>query len=224
MKKFLLGAVGPLRCVGVAAPASAADLAARPIPRRPPMIAAIYDWSGFYIGLNGGWRSHKCWAIAPPPWASFMRPRVAMMQPAAWSVVRSAIAGRAGGWVFGLEAQGDWADLGARTQLSCLPEPSRSGKSVAGSMRFGLFTGQVGYAWNNALLYREGRRRRRRRQATTSFPLAGRDDSSANETRWGGTVGAGLEFGFAPNWSVASSTTICSWAPARHLHDRHSRA
>jgi outer membrane immunogenic protein len=26
---------------------------------------------------------------------------------------------------------------------------------------------------------------------------------SANETRWGGTVGTGLEFGFAPNWSVA---------------------
>ncbi len=25
----------------------------------------------------------------------------------------------------------------------------------------------------------------------------------AIETRWGGTVGAGLEFGFAPNWSAA---------------------
>jgi outer membrane immunogenic protein len=26
---------------------------------------------------------------------------------------------------------------------------------------------------------------------------------SASETRWGGVVGTGLEFGFAPNWSVA---------------------
>ncbi|MGY4287748.1 opacity protein-like surface antigen [Bradyrhizobium sp. LM2.7] len=25
---------------------------------------------------------------------------------------------------------------------------------------------------------------------------------NGSETRWGGTVGAGLEFGFAPNWSV----------------------
>lgn len=25
---------------------------------------------------------------------------------------------------------------------------------------------------------------------------------SASETRWGGAVGTGLEFGFAPNWSV----------------------
>ena len=24
----------------------------------------------------------------------------------------------------------------------------------------------------------------------------------ASETRWGGTVGAGLEYGFAPNWSA----------------------
>jgi len=26
--------------------------------------------------------------------------------------------------------------------------------------------------------------------------------ASSNETRWGGTVGAGLDFGFAQNWSV----------------------
>jgi outer membrane immunogenic protein len=26
---------------------------------------------------------------------------------------------------------------------------------------------------------------------------------SASETRWGGVVGTGLEYGFAPNWSVA---------------------
>ena len=25
---------------------------------------------------------------------------------------------------------------------------------------------------------------------------------SARETRWGGVVGVGLEYGFAPNWSV----------------------
>ncbi len=62
MKKFLLGVVG-LAALGMSAPASAADLAARPYTKAPPpMVAAIYDWSGFYIGLNGGggW-SHKCW-------------------------------------------------------------------------------------------------------------------------------------------------------------------
>src|ERR1700675_249149 len=64
MKKFLLATVG-LVALGVAAPASAADLAARPYTKAPPpMVAAIYDWSGFYIGANGGggW-SNKCWDV-----------------------------------------------------------------------------------------------------------------------------------------------------------------
>ena len=44
------------------ASAFAADLAARPYTKAPPVVAALYDWSGFYIGINGGgvW-SHKCW-------------------------------------------------------------------------------------------------------------------------------------------------------------------
>src|SRR5260370_28923286 len=64
MKKFLLATVG-LVALGFGAPASAADLAARPYTKAPPpMIAALYDWSGFYIGANGGWgSSRKCWDI-----------------------------------------------------------------------------------------------------------------------------------------------------------------
>jgi outer membrane immunogenic protein len=63
MKKFLLGTIG-LIALGMTAPASAADLAARPYAKAPPVAVAMYDWSGFYIGLNGGggW-SHKCWDI-----------------------------------------------------------------------------------------------------------------------------------------------------------------
>ena len=44
--------------LGMAAPATAADLAARPYTKAPPpMLAPIYDWTGFYIGGNGGWGS-----------------------------------------------------------------------------------------------------------------------------------------------------------------------
>ena len=54
MKKILLGVIG-LAAVGMSAPASAADLAARPYTKAPPpMVAAIYDWTGFYLGFNGG--------------------------------------------------------------------------------------------------------------------------------------------------------------------------
>ena len=55
MKKFLLATVG-LVALGLSAPASAADLAARPYTKAPPpIVAPIYDWSGFYIGANGGY-------------------------------------------------------------------------------------------------------------------------------------------------------------------------
>ena len=62
MKKFLLGTVG-LLALGMAAPATAADLAPRPYTKAPPpMVAPIYDWTGFYIGGNGGWgQSRNCW-------------------------------------------------------------------------------------------------------------------------------------------------------------------
>src|SRR6202051_1846907 len=68
MKKFLLATVG-LAALGMAAPASAADLAARPYTKAPPpMVAAIYDWTGFYIGLHGGGGSrHKCWGHGGGP-------------------------------------------------------------------------------------------------------------------------------------------------------------
>src|SRR5205814_2170200 len=62
MKKILLAAVG-LIGLGMA-PAVAADLAARPYTKAPPMVAPIYNWGGFYIGLNGGGGSaRKCWDL-----------------------------------------------------------------------------------------------------------------------------------------------------------------
>jgi outer membrane immunogenic protein len=50
MKKILLATVSV--ALG-AAPATAADLAARPYTKAPP-LAAIYDWTGFYAGVNAG--------------------------------------------------------------------------------------------------------------------------------------------------------------------------
>src|SRR6267154_2720091 len=66
MKKFLLATVS-LVALGMAAPASAADLAARPYTKAPPpVVAPIYDWTGFYIGANGGWgQSRNCWGFVP---------------------------------------------------------------------------------------------------------------------------------------------------------------
>jgi outer membrane immunogenic protein len=52
MKKLLVGVLG---VVSMATSASAADLAARPYTKAPPMVSAAYNWSGFYIGGNVGY-------------------------------------------------------------------------------------------------------------------------------------------------------------------------
>src|SRR5579859_4236638 len=41
--------------LAAAAPAQAADLSVAPIYKAPPVVAApAYNWSGFYLGANGG--------------------------------------------------------------------------------------------------------------------------------------------------------------------------
>jgi opacity protein-like surface antigen len=64
-----------------------------------------------------------------------------------------------------------------------------------------LITGQVGYAWNNALFYVKGGAAVTGNRYDT-FNGTGGLLASVNETRGGGTVGAGFEYGFAPDWSI----------------------
>src|ERR1700732_5561388 len=66
MKKFLLATIGLQALVGMPAPASAADMAVKARPPAP-MLPPIYDWTGFYIGANGGWgQSHSCVGLLYP--------------------------------------------------------------------------------------------------------------------------------------------------------------
>ena len=147
MKKVLL-VTASLIALGAAAPAVAADLAARPYTKAPPMIAAVYDWSGFYIGANGGWgSSHKCWDFCRAPLPEGCH-------DATGGTVGGQVGYRwqAGTFVFGLEAQGNWADFKGSNVSLLFPGFTNHTEIDA----FGLFTGQVGYAWNNALLYVKG--------------------------------------------------------------------
>src|SRR5207344_2310596 len=106
MRKFLLGIAG---VIALAAPAVAADLAARPYTKAPAMIAAVYDWSGFYIGANGGWgSSHNSWNSNAPFLVG-----AEGSHDATGGTVGGQVGYRwqAGTFVFGLEAQGNWADF-----------------------------------------------------------------------------------------------------------------
>ncbi|KIZ47330.1 MULTISPECIES: outer membrane beta-barrel protein [Rhodopseudomonas] len=200
MKKFLMGTAGLIALSAAAAPAVAADLPARTYTKAPAYVAPIYDWSGFYIGANGGWgTTHDKWStIGGFDLGS---------HDADGGIAGGQIGYRwqTGTWVFGLEAQGDWADLsGSHNNLVVAPpffpfQLSDNSKLKA----FGLFTGQIGYAWDNALLYAKGGAAITSTKYDVSLPVLGIVAATDDVERWGATVGAGVEYGFAPNWSMA---------------------
>jgi outer membrane immunogenic protein len=198
MKKLLLGTLG---LVAMAAPAVAADLPARTYKAPPPMMATIYDWSGFYVGVNGGYgTSHKCVDNAGFVGALLAVPVRDNCGDATGGLVGGQVGynWQAGSWVFGLEAQGDWANLSGSAPSTLLPGISARAR-IDG---IGLFTGRIGYAWNNVLLYVKGGGAVVADRYNAYFTGTGVDVATASETRWGGVAGAGIEFGFSPNWTV----------------------
>ncbi|MET3995448.1 outer membrane immunogenic protein [Bradyrhizobium sp. S3.9.2] len=191
MNKNLLLAAVSLVALSATAPALAADLAARPYTKAPAMIATVYDWSGFYIGINGGGgSSHVTW--------DFVGVGREGSHDATGGTVGGQIGYRwqSGQWVFGVEGQGNWADFSGDNNSALFASRNRTKIDA-----FGLITGQVGYAWNNVLVYVKGGAAVVSNKYEISS-TAGALLSSSSDSRWGGTVGAGLEYGFAPNWSV----------------------
>ena len=60
MRRAITLGIGALVLAGMTFPAAAADLGARPITKAPiaaPVVA--YNWTGCYIGANGGAKAGK---------------------------------------------------------------------------------------------------------------------------------------------------------------------
>src|ERR1700733_1553667 len=109
MNRLTILAVATL-AVGAAAPAVAADLPARApatYTKAPAIVQAAYDWSGFYIGINGGGATGKV------DWTN----DGGLGDEGSHNPSGGTVGGQIGyrwqlnSWVFGLEAQGNWADL-----------------------------------------------------------------------------------------------------------------
>ena len=211
MKRAITLGIGALALATLSFPAAAADLGARPIGRAPVMAPVpIYNWSGFYIGGHvGGLWGDKDWAdfTVPPITAD------------GGHDISGFLAGgqvgfnwQAGAWVFGIEAQASWTNADGSHSSGALGGTCFPGGLIAGGTTcstemnwLGSVAGRVGYAFNNVLLYAKG-----------GFAFANEDyvifdtatgglgllaTTATDETRTGWMVGAGLEYGFTPNWS-----------------------
>jgi outer membrane immunogenic protein len=199
MKKFFAGTVG-LMALAMAAPAFAADLPAQAPATYTKAAEPLYDWSGFYLGINlgGGW-SHNCWTNT-----SFLG--VATV-PGFGEGCNTATGGLAGGQigyraqlsalVFGLEAQGNWANLSA-SNASLFNFGTTNQTNIDA---LALFTGQIGFTISDVLLYVKGGAALAHNTFNGLF--AGVAFDQATETRFGSVVGTGIEVGFGPNWSFA---------------------
>jgi outer membrane immunogenic protein len=193
----------------MAAPALAADL---PVKAPPPVyLPPMFNWSGLYIGANGGWgQNDNCLDIAT----------------AAGAVLVDGCRDRSGGivggqigyrwqmpnnhFVFGIEAQGDWADLSS-SRVSVVDPAVTFGTKLDG---LGLFSGQISFAWDTWLWYAKGGAAVTSNNLTVLSTATGIGLASASTTRWGGVVGTGFEYAFAPNWSVGFERCDHSCRPA----------
>lgn len=180
---------------------SPAVAAADPGPvRQPPQPVPYFSWTGLYIGghFGAGW-GRKDWtdpnnffAVAPFPFSHGNRD------------VDGFIGGgqigfnyQIGNWVAGTEVDASWSDIDGNAKCTDI-------------LRFvchtridhvGTITGRLGYSYGNLLLYSKagiGWAHDKYDLQSFFFP----NIYTAEDTRWGGVIGTGVEWAFTPNWSV----------------------
>jgi outer membrane immunogenic protein len=184
MKKFLLGTVAVV-ALG-AAPAMAADLAARPYTKAPPpVMAPIYNWTGFYIGghVGGAWTGNSNIGGNDGRFLG--------------GIQGGADYQFAPNWVLGVEAQYSWLahnDSGT----AFLP----NGVVTRDNKGLGSVTGRLGWTWGPGLLYVKGGYAFTDTSLGVSLAGVPVAFGTTGNDKSGYTVGAGLEYMFAPNWSV----------------------
>jgi outer membrane immunogenic protein len=188
--------------LGCASAASAADLPVR-APRAPVVVATAYNWSGIYIGghVGGAWGNKDWVAVGVGPLGSHD--------------VDGFIGGgqlgfnyQTGALVFGAEVDFSWAGLdGSFIDNIFL------GNNKTEVKWLGTVTGRIGYAWDRMLLYVKGGGAWVRDVYTITG--AGGFFAETKDTNWGWTIGAGLEYGLTPNWSVKAEYNYLDFGTER---------
>jgi outer membrane immunogenic protein len=200
MKKTLL-AVG---FIGLGtATALAADLPARTYSKAPALVSPAYNWTGFYVGVMGGYG-----------WSDSVN--VAGLTTGTNDIKGGFAGGTIGyNWqgagsplVLGVEVDAAWSGIKfSETDL---------GETSEDRIRsFGSVTGRLGYAVDAALFYVKGG------YAWANNRMSLTDITgtvfSESKTHSGWTVGGGLEYGFAQNWSAKAEYMFASYGNEGYL-------
>ena len=191
MKKFLLGTVA-LIALGATVPALAADLAARPAyTKAPAYMAPIYNWTGFYIGGHVGGAFDGDNSFANTTGSNNDGRFLGGLQVGAdYQFAQN--------WVLGVEGQYSW--LGNNNNNVAF---TGTGYVYTNNQRgLGSVTGRFGYTWGPGLLYVKGGYAYSDYNDSLNFTGQGPQAFTLNGSHHDGyTIGAGLEYMFAQNWS-----------------------
>lgn len=204
MNKIFVAAVA---IVAMSAPALAADLGARRYTKAPaPMMSPATNWSGFYVGAMGGYG-----------WSNSISASIPGVGGATVNTV--ALKGGFGGgtagynwhapgsqFVFGLEVDAAGGSIGA----------SATAFGITGRDRInalGSVTGRAGVAFDSALLYAKGGYAWANNKISAS---AGGLTVSESKTHSGWTLGAGVEWMFAPAWSAKAEYMYADFGKERY--------
>jgi outer membrane immunogenic protein len=176
MKRFLLASVGVLTLASLA---QAADLPRQVVTKAPPYVAPYYNWTGFYVGVNGGggWGTTK--------WDSTN----------SFDVSGGLVGGTVGynwqfgTWVLGLEGDLDWADInGTTSSPGCI-----GGNCMSRNTWLGTARGRVGYAFDRWMPYITGG------AAFGNVDATHPNATGSSSTQAGWAAGAGVEFAVINN-------------------------
>jgi outer membrane immunogenic protein len=203
-------AAGVVLGLGAASAASAADMA---VKARPVVAPFLYNWTGCYVGVNGGggWTQTTLFRdlidTAPPT-------------PASAEYGRNDGSGFLGGGqvgcdfqttnlVFGVDAKFDFGNVRGTNNVIALP-----GFTDTNTLQqYYQITGRVGYLWTPQLLgyFRLGATWQVNKNTIYSAP--GVVFESARFTDPGIVAGIGFEYMFLPHWSFFAEANYV-WSEA----------
>jgi outer membrane immunogenic protein len=152
--------------------------------------APAMDWSGFYVGAHGGYGGSRIVGVydeAGDSGSFDLEPTgIAGGLQAGYNIQR-------GAWVFGIEADGTWADVSdERTDIEGDTQELKT--SAFASVR-----GRIGVAADNRLYYITAGWGLVKSKLSVFEPNT---SASTSFTSHGVVIGSGVDWAFNPNWSV----------------------
>ena len=186
MKRVVLAGISALAVVTMMGAANAADIQRRQaMPTKAPAYVAAYNWTGMYVGVNGGGGfGHSTWSGATGT--------------SGFNTTGGVVGGTIGynyqmnQAVFGLEGDIDWSNIhGSTTTAPCTTMSCETRNSWLGTAR-----GRIGYAFDRFMPFVTGG------AAFGDVKASPVGFAGVRDARVGWTLGGGLEAAIAGPWTA----------------------